>query len=136
MGDGGWKLPIRISFQSQRSKAQLDYVGRKSGCQVIEVGAHSPIPIPLPPLPLFDFDLDVDAGRKIQLGQRIDRLSAGVENVDDALVRLQRDFLSTCGERSTVHRCVFDGRGIGPRTSAPDFCAVRTMSAAAWSITA
>ena len=47
-----------------------------------------------------------------------------------------RDFLSTCGERSTVQRCVFVGSGIGPDTCAPVFSAVRTMSADAWSITA
>src|SRR5581483_5252067 len=47
-----------------------------------------------------------------------------------------RDFLSTCGERRTVHRCVFVGNGIGPDTCAPVFSAVRTMSADAWSITA
>src|SRR5579872_841872 len=40
-----------------------------------------------------------------------------------------RDFLSTCGERNTVHRCVFVGNGIGPDTCAPVFSAVRTMSA-------
>src|SRR5688572_2604636 len=47
-----------------------------------------------------------------------------------------RDFLSTCGERRTVHRCVFVGSGMGPDTCAPVFSAVRTMSADAWSITA
>src|SRR5258707_11799112 len=34
-----------------------------------------------------------------------------------------RDFLSTCGERSTVQRCVFVGSGIGPDTCAPDSAA-------------
>src|SRR5687767_9179892 len=47
-----------------------------------------------------------------------------------------RDFLSTCGDRSTVQRCVFVGSGMGPETCAPVFSAVRTMSDAAWSITA
>jgi len=47
-----------------------------------------------------------------------------------------RDFLSMCGERRTVQRCVFVGSGIGPETCAPVFSAVRTMSADAWSITA
>src|SRR5574338_1194487 len=46
-----------------------------------------------------------------------------------------RLFLSTCGLRSTVHRSVFTGSGIGPATCAPVFSAVRTMSAAAWSRT-
>src|SRR5512135_588651 len=46
-----------------------------------------------------------------------------------------RLFLSMCGLRSTVHRSVFTGSGIGPATCAPVFSAVRTMSAAAWSRT-
>src|SRR3954470_7103853 len=46
-----------------------------------------------------------------------------------------RLFLSTCGLRSTVHRSVLTGKGIGPETCAPVFSAVRTMSAAAWSRT-
>src|SRR5690606_26562012 len=46
-----------------------------------------------------------------------------------------RLFLSTCGERSTVQRSIFTGRGIGPEIWAPVFSAVRTMSAAAWSST-
>src|SRR3954451_15074219 len=46
-----------------------------------------------------------------------------------------RLFLSTCGLRSTVHRSVLTGRGMGPETCAPVFSAVRTMSAAAWSRT-
>src|SRR5712692_807412 len=46
-----------------------------------------------------------------------------------------RLFLSMCGLRSTVHRSVFTGSGIGPETCAPVFSAVRTMSAAARSRT-
>src|SRR3989440_3310624 len=47
-----------------------------------------------------------------------------------------RLFLSMCGLRSTVHSCRLVGSGIGPETCAPVFSAVRTMSAAAWSISA
>src|SRR5256886_6718692 len=47
-----------------------------------------------------------------------------------------RLFLSMCGLRSTVHICRLVGSGIGPETWAPVFSAVRTMSAAAWSIRA
>src|SRR5436309_9156061 len=47
-----------------------------------------------------------------------------------------RLFLSMCGLRSTVHSCRLVGRGMGPETCAPVFSAVRTMSAAAWSISA
>src|SRR5213082_3349936 len=47
-----------------------------------------------------------------------------------------RLFLSMCGLRSTVHSCRLVGSGIGPETWAPVFSAVRTMSAAAWSISA
>src|SRR2546423_10683740 len=47
-----------------------------------------------------------------------------------------RLFLSMCGLRSTVHICRLVGSGIGPETCAPVFSAVRTMSAAAWSISA
>src|SRR5437867_8081398 len=47
-----------------------------------------------------------------------------------------RLFLSMCGLRSTVHSCRFVGSGMGPDTRAPVFSAVRTMSAAAWSMSA
>src|SRR2546423_1885221 len=47
-----------------------------------------------------------------------------------------RLFLSMCGLRSTVHSCRLVGSGIGPETCAPVFSAARTMSAAAWSISA
>src|SRR5213592_4836744 len=47
-----------------------------------------------------------------------------------------RLFLSMCGLRSTVHSCRLVGSGMGPETCAPVFSAVRTMSAAAWSISA
>src|SRR5216117_908629 len=47
-----------------------------------------------------------------------------------------RLFLSMCGLRSTVHSDRLVGSGIGPDTCAPVFSAVRTMSAAAWSISA
>src|SRR5690606_5181956 len=43
--------------------------------------------------------------------------------------------LSMCGERSTVQRCRRVGSGMGPRTVAPVFWAVRTISAAVWSTT-
>src|SRR5206468_1864028 len=44
--------------------------------------------------------------------------------------------LSMFGLRSTVQSCRLVGSGIGPETWAPVFSAVRTMSAAAWSISA
>src|SRR5215472_5306414 len=44
-----------------------------------------------------------------------------------------RDFLSTCGERSTVQRLMVVGRGIGPATSAPVRFAVSTISRVDWS---
>src|SRR3989442_744428 len=47
-----------------------------------------------------------------------------------------RLFLSMSGLRSTVQSCRLVGSGIGPETWAPVFSAVRTMSAAAWSISA
>src|SRR6266487_4790591 len=47
-----------------------------------------------------------------------------------------RLFLSMCGLRSTVQSCRLVGSGIGPETFAPVFSAVRTMSAAAWSMRA
>src|SRR5438046_3809876 len=47
-----------------------------------------------------------------------------------------RLFSSMCGLRSAVPRWRFVGSGIGPETWAPVFSAVRTMSAAAWSISA
>src|SRR5437867_3314510 len=47
-----------------------------------------------PFMSLLDFDFHVDAGRQIQLRQRIDRLRARIENVDQALVRLELELLS------------------------------------------
>src|SRR5437879_12768149 len=47
-----------------------------------------------------------------------------------------RLLLSMGGLRNTVHSCRLVGSGIGPETCAPVFSAVRTMSAAAWSISA
>src|SRR4029077_4797988 len=44
-----------------------------------------------------------------------------------------RDFLSTCGDRSTVQRLIVVGRGIGPATSAPVRFAVSTISRVDWS---
>src|SRR5690606_14595166 len=44
--------------------------------------------------PSVDLDLHVDTGRKIQLGQRVDRLRARVENIDHPLVRLQLELLA------------------------------------------
>jgi hypothetical protein len=45
------------------------------------------------------------------------------------------DFLSECGERSTVKRSMRVGRGIGPATRAPVRLTVSTMSWADWSMT-
>src|SRR3989442_1285121 len=44
-----------------------------------------------------------------------------------------RDFLSTCGERSTVQRLMVVGSGMGPATSAPVRFAVSTISRVDWS---
>src|ERR1700722_18570406 len=55
------------------------------------------IPTFLPMIPimgLLDLDLDVDTGRQIQLGERVDRLGARIEDVDHALVRLQLELLA------------------------------------------
>src|SRR3954464_8572513 len=46
-----------------------------------------------------------------------------------------RDFLSTCGERSTVNFSILVGSGIGPRTRAPVRLAVLTISLVDWSST-
>src|SRR5687768_3471256 len=74
---------------------QLDYGGDRSKTR--------------PPPAYFrslDLDLDVDAGREIQLGQRIDRLRPGVEDVDHTLVRLQLELLARLlvDVRRTEHR--------------------------------
>src|SRR5581483_8973597 len=44
-----------------------------------------------------------------------------------------RDFLSTCGERSTQYLLIFVGSGMGPATLAPVRLAVSTISPADWS---
>src|ERR671910_2180363 len=46
-----------------------------------------------------------------------------------------RDFLSTCGERSTVHLLIDVGSGIGPARRAPVRFAVSTISVVDWSST-
>src|SRR5215207_3932251 len=46
-----------------------------------------------------------------------------------------RDFLSTCGERKTVHLFFDVGSGIGPARRAPVLLAVSTISAVDWSST-
>src|SRR4029077_12329602 len=46
-----------------------------------------------------------------------------------------RDFLSTCGDRSTVNFSILVGSGIGPRTRAPVRFAVLTISLLDWSST-
>src|SRR5437879_5180541 len=46
-----------------------------------------------------------------------------------------RDFLSTCGERSTVNFSILVGSGMGPRTRAPVRLAVLTISLVDWSST-
>src|SRR5204863_2111666 len=46
-----------------------------------------------------------------------------------------RDFLSTCGERSTVHLFFSVGKGIGPASRAPVRRAVSTISVVDWSST-
>src|SRR5688500_18172807 len=43
---------------------------------------------------LIDFDFDVDTGRKIQLGERVDRLWARIDDVDHALVGLELELLA------------------------------------------
>src|SRR5690606_20526986 len=50
--------------------------------------------IPAMTPPSVDLDLHVATRRKIQLGQRVDRLRARVENVDHTLVRLQLELLA------------------------------------------
>src|SRR5437899_6696840 len=89
---------------------------------------------------LLNFDLHIHAGRQIELRERVHRLRPRIQNVDQPFVRLSsncsRLFLSMCGLRSTVHSCRLVGSGMGPETCAPVFSAVRTMSAAAWSISA
>src|SRR5688572_4769536 len=44
-----------------------------------------------------------------------------------------RDFLSTCGDRSTVHLLIDVGSGIGPASRAPVRLAVSTISPVDWS---
>src|SRR5436190_5389140 len=111
MGDGGWGNPnphFLISFPVAALIAQLDYVGRVIRAAKSEVWVFPPSPVPNPPSPLFDLDLDVDTGRKIQLGQRVDRLRTRVEDVDHTLVRLQLELLA---------RLLVDVRGTEDRPS-------------------
>ncbi len=82
---------------------------------------------------LESLDFYVHTCRKIELHQRVHRLLRGLEDVDQPLVRadlerLSRDFLSTCGERSTQYLFFTVGNGIGPATCAPVLFAVSTIS--------
>src|SRR5207253_10863078 len=52
------------------------------------------MPAIIPRTGSVDLDLDVDTGREIQLGQRVDRLRARVNDIDDALVRLELELLA------------------------------------------
>jgi len=77
-------------------------------------------------------DLHIHARRQIQLHQRIDRLLRRLQNIEQALwVRISncsRDFLSTCGDRSTQYLFFIVGSGIGPAICAPVRFAVSTIS--------
>src|SRR5687768_17290707 len=62
--------------------------------------------------PLVHLDLDVHPGRQIQLGEGVDGLRARIEDVDDALVRLQLELLAAL----LVHvRRPQDGPPLNPR---------------------
>src|SRR5256885_12494299 len=51
--------------------------------------------LPISPfMSLLDFDFDVHAGRQIELGQRVDSLRTRVQDVDQALVRLELELLA------------------------------------------
>src|SRR6185503_5952521 len=45
-------------------------------------------------IPLLDLDFYVDAGRKIELGQRVDSCGARIKDVDQPLVRLELELLA------------------------------------------
>ena len=63
-------------------------------------------------------DLHIHARRQVKLHQRVHRLLRRLENVEQTLVgpdsNCSRDFLSTCGERSTQYLFFMVGSGIGP----------------------
>src|SRR5438270_5858151 len=61
---------------------------------------------PTPPNPSLHLDLDVHTSREIELRQRVHRLRARIENVDDALVGLQLELLPRLlvDVRRTEHR--------------------------------
>ena len=77
-------------------------------------------------------NLHIHARRQIELHQRVDRLLRRLQNIEQALVgadlERSRDFLSTCGERSTQYLFFIVGSGIGPAICAPVRFAVSTIS--------
>jgi hypothetical protein len=122
-----------------RARPRLDDRDRHRGAGVIEDLGHAQLAsFRHPMIPAISgaasvhLDLDVDAGRQIQLRQRVDRLRPGIDDVDHPLVRLQLELLAALlvDVRRAQHRPALArvGSGIGPRTVAPVFSAVRTMS--------
>jgi hypothetical protein len=89
-------------------------------------------------------DLDVHAGRHLPAGKSSFMSASTVCGVGSKMsisrlcVRISncsRDFLSTCGDRSTVHLFFSVGKGIGPASRAPVRRAVSTISVVDWSST-
>src|SRR5712691_4743722 len=74
-------------------------------------------------LSLLHLDLDVHAGRQIELGQGIDGLGPGIQNVDQPLVRLELELLAALlvDVRAAEHcpELPLGGQGDGPRDLRP-----------------
>ena len=87
----------------------------------------------------LNLDGDVHAGRRLSFFSSSTVLAVGSRMSSRRLwVRCSKvscDFLSQCGERSTVNRSTRVGSGIGPATLAPVRLTVSTMSCAETSMT-
>ena len=84
-------------------------------------------------LPLkSDLDADVHTGRKVELLQLVNRLSCGVDNIENPLVsaylELLHGFLVHKRRLLTVNRSMRVGSGMGPAICAPVRFTVLTIS--------
>src|SRR5215203_2968602 len=90
--------------------------------------------IATPPLLPERLDLDVDASRQLQLHQRVDRLTGGLEDVEQPLVSADLELLPRLlvDVRRAVHRIPRGARVPGwcPRSRASTYpgCGSRTLS--------
>src|SRR2546429_548464 len=124
---------LRSPHVDKKSREQFEMRTHKRLIDILE-----PTPDTVDALMKLDLPPGVDVEIKATPGGKSSFISASTVSgvgsrmsISRLCVRISncsRDFLSTCGERSTVQRLIDVGRGIGPATSAPVRLAVSTIS--------